>query len=165
MAITEPLLNKNNFKNMQFGVPQFIDVEDKIVGPLTAKQTIYLIFGGGVILLTFTFFNFLFFVLIMAVVAPLTLAFAFYKPKGVPLAQVLSSAMDYFTSNHLYVWRREPVITMYKTVQKKHAAAEAPMKIVSKSRIRDLANLLDTSAAVNLTYEAKARPDENIFRR
>lgn len=150
---------------MQFSVPQFIDVEDKIVGPLTGKQTIYLIVGGGLILLTFTFLNFFFFLVAMLFIAPLTLAFAFYKPKGISLAQYLGNGIDFFTSNHLYVWRREPMITMYKTIQKKHTASEAPMKTVSKSRIRDLANLLDTSAAVNLTYEAKTRPDENIFRR
>ena len=150
---------------MQFSVPQFIDVEDKIVGPLTGKQTIYLVVGGGLLLLTFTFLNFGFFLVALVIIAPLTLGFAFYKPKGVPLSQVLANGIDYYTSNHLYVWRREPMVTMYKTVQKKHTSSETPMKIVSKSRIRDLANLLDTSAAVNLTYEAKARPDENIFRR
>lgn len=150
---------------MQFSVPQFIDVEDKIVGPFTAKQTMYLIGGGGVLLLAFTLFNFFFFIVALIIIAPITLAFVFYRPRGISLAQYLGNGLDYFTSNHLYVWRREPEITMYKTVQKKHAATEAPMKVVSKSRIRDLANLLDTSAAVNLPYEVAARPDENIFRK
>ncbi|MFA7169321.1 MAG: PrgI family protein [Candidatus Paceibacterota bacterium] len=150
---------------MQFSVPQFIDVEDKIVGPFTGKQTIYLIAGGGVILFAFTFFNFFFFLVIMALIAPLTLAFAFYRPKGISMSRYLGNRLDFFTSNHLYVWRREPMITLYKTVQKKHTSTETPMKTVSKSRIRDLANLLDTSAEINLTYEAKTRPDENIFRK
>lgn len=150
---------------MQFSVPQFIDVEDKIVGPFTGKQTIYLICGGGIILLCFTLFNFFFFVITLIIVAPLTLAFVFYRPKGITLAQYLSNILDYVTTNHLYVWRREPLITMYKTVQKKHTVREEPMKVVSRSRIRDLANLLDTSASVSMPYETKARPDENIFRR
>lgn len=150
---------------MQFSVPQFIDVEDKIVGPFTGKQTLYLIAGGGILLLVFTVLNFFFFLIALVVVGPLTLAFAFYRPKGITLAQYLTNMVDYFTTNHLYVWRREPEITMYKAVQKKHTFTEEPMKMVSKSRIRELANLLDTSAAVNLTYETKARPDENIFRR
>ena len=34
---------------MQFSVPQFIDVEDKIIGPFTLKQFGF-IFGGGLIL-------------------------------------------------------------------------------------------------------------------
>ena len=32
---------------MMFSVPQFIDVEDKIIGPLTLKQFIYLAGGAG----------------------------------------------------------------------------------------------------------------------
>jgi hypothetical protein len=150
---------------MQFSVPQFIDVEDKIVGPLTGKQTIFLIAGGGLVMVAFTFFNTGFFILALLIIAPATLAFSFYKPRGISLSQYLGNGLDFFTSNHLYVWQRDPDIILYKIVQKKHSANEAPMKIVSKSRIRDLANLLDTSASVNLPYTMETRPDENIFRR
>lgn len=150
---------------MQFSVPQFIDVEDKIVGPLTAKQTVYLIIGGGFLLLCFTLFSFAFFLVALVIVAPLTLGFAFYRPKGISLSRYLGNILDYFTTDHLYLWRREPEAIMFKTVQKKHAVAEDPIKYVPRSRIRDLASLLDTSSAVNLPYEAEARPDENIFRR
>jgi len=150
---------------MQFSLPQFIDVEDKIVGPLTGKQTIYLIIGGGVLLLAFTFFDFIFFLMVFAIVTPLTLAFAFYRPKGITLAQYLANVLEYLQTNHLYIWGRDPDMTMYKMVQKKNIPTAEPVKYVPRSRIRDLANLLDTSAAVNLPYEAQARPDENIFRR
>ena len=150
---------------MQFSVPQFIDVEDKIVGPLTAKQTVYLIMGGGFLLLCFTLFNFVFFLVAFAIVAPLTLGFAFYRPKGITLARYLGNILEYFMTDHLYLWRREPEATMFKTVQKKHAATEEAARYVPRSRIRDLASLLDTSSAVNLPYEAQSRPDENIFRR
>lgn len=150
---------------MQFSLPQFIDVEDKVVGPLTAKQALYLILGFGILLLAFTFFSFLFFLFIFAIVAPTTLAFAFLRPKGISLAQYLANIIEYFTTNHLYLWRREPTMMMYKKVQKKQSVQEdVPEKYVPRSRIRDLANLLDTSAAVNMPYEAQARPDENIFR-
>ena len=32
---------------MQFQVPQFIEIEDKIIGPFTVKQFIYLVGGAG----------------------------------------------------------------------------------------------------------------------
>ena len=32
---------------MQFQVPQFIEVEDKIFGPLTFRQAVYLVGGAG----------------------------------------------------------------------------------------------------------------------
>jgi len=150
---------------MQFSVPQFIDVEDKIVGPFTAKQTLYLVIGGAIVLLAFSFFNTAFFVLVAIIVIPVTLAFAFWRPRGISVAQLIANFTDYYTTEHFYLWRREPDMTMYKVVQKKKANGEGPEKIVTRSRIRDLANLLDTSSAVNMPYEVETRPDENIFRR
>ena len=38
----------------QYQVPQFIEIEDKIFGPLTLKQFIYLAGGGGLCLVFFT---------------------------------------------------------------------------------------------------------------
>ena len=40
---------------MQFQTPQFIETENKIIGPLTLKQFFYLAVGFGV---SFTFFLF-----------------------------------------------------------------------------------------------------------
>ena len=40
---------------MQFKVPQFIDMEDKIVGPLTLKQFAYILGAGGFSFLLWTF--------------------------------------------------------------------------------------------------------------
>jgi len=150
---------------MQYSVPQFIDVEDKIVGPFTAKQTLYLIIGGGILLLVFSFFEFMFFIFAFVIVVPLTLAFAFWKPKGFTVARWLSNGINFTTTSHLYVWRREPDLVMFKQTQKKAASNLAPAKNISRSRIRELSWLLDTSTSINLSYEAKTRPDETIFRR
>ena len=38
---------------MRFQVPQFIDIEDKIFGPLTFKQFVYLAGGGGLAFLIY----------------------------------------------------------------------------------------------------------------
>jgi hypothetical protein len=156
--------SRYNFTHMQFSVPQFIDVEDKIVGPFTGKQTIMLMLGGGVLLMAFTLFNTIFFILVACLVLPLTLGFVFYKPQGMPMSKYLGNILDFLTTEHLYVWRREPVISVYKAVQKKRGGNETPLKVVSRSRIRDLANLLDTSAAIDVPYEMETRPDEEAFR-
>jgi hypothetical protein len=42
---------------MQFRVPQFIDIEDKILGPLTWGQFAYCLGAGGVIYITFRFID------------------------------------------------------------------------------------------------------------
>ena len=38
---------------MRFEVPQFIEIEDKIIGPLTWKQFIYLAGGVGALLILY----------------------------------------------------------------------------------------------------------------
>lgn len=150
---------------MQYSVPQFIDVEDKIVGPFTGKQTLYLMVGGGLILFIFSFFQIGFFILSLLVIVPGVLVFAFYKPKGITVAQYMANFLKYYTSNHIYIWAREDDRSFMKQVQKKKKVVELETKTVPKSKIKELAWVLDTSTEMNLRYEAKGRPDENIFRR
>ncbi len=147
---------------MQYAVPQFIDVEDKVVGPLTVKQTMYLIAGGGILLILFTYFEIVFVIIAALIIVPLALGFAFYKPKGITLLKFSSNAVKYYTSQHIYIWRREAKISHYKTFQKKAKTKEIEEKHVSKNRIKELAWVLDTSASVNLRYEAKTRTEEEI---
>lgn len=150
---------------MQYSVPQFIDVEDKIVGPFTGKQTLYLMVGGGLIILIFSFFQFMFFLLSLVIIVPAVLVFAFYKPRGITVAQYMTNFFKFYSSNHIYIWAREEDGSFVKQVQKKKKAVEIETKTVSKSKIRELAWVLDTSTELNMKYEAKGRPDENIFRR
>jgi len=147
---------------MQYGVPQFINVEDKIVGPFTGKQTICLIIGGGLLMLLFSIFDFIFFAFAALFIIPLTLAFAFWKPKGISVFRLILNKINFTTSNRLYVWRREPDARMFKTTQKVKSSQEIVEKNVSRNKIRELAWLLDTSTSVNLPYEVKARAREKI---
>ena len=147
---------------MQYGVPQFINVEDKIVGPFTGKQTICLIVGGGILMLLFSVFDFIFFAIAAVFIILATLAFAFWKPKGISIPRIILNRVNFGTSNHLYVWRREPDDRMFKTTQKMKSSKEVVEKDVSRNRIRELAWLLDTSTSVNLSYEVKTRAREGI---
>lgn len=147
---------------MQYNIPQFIDVEDKIVGPFTAKQTLYLIVGGGILMIVFSFFDFMFFALMFLFVVPATLAFAFWKPKGATVARWVSNIINFYTAPHLYIWRREPESIMFKKTQRKSSKQETEKKHISKNRIKELAWILDTSTSVSLPYETRTRPEENI---
>ena len=107
-------------------------------------------------MLLFSFFEFAFFMVAVIVVAPITLAFAFWKPKGMTVARWIANIISYHTTDHLYTWRREPEGIVVKRVQKKKSQAVVA-KNVSKSRIGELAWLLDTSSSINLPYEVKER--------
>ena len=147
---------------MQYSVPQFIDVEDKIVGPFTGKQALFMMIGFGILLISFTFFRFWIFIIIAIPTIILSLAFAFWKPKGFSVSRWITNIINFYTTPHLYIWRREPNTRMFKLAQKKKAPKEIQVTQVSKNRIKELAWLLDTSTSVSMPYEAKARPKEKI---
>ncbi len=142
---------------MQYSVPQFIDVEDKVVGPFTGKQALFLILGFGVLLILFTFLQFFIFIIMAIPVIVIALAFAFWKPKGFSVSQWIGNIISFYTTSHLYIWRREPDSRMFKQTQRKQTAKEVQIIPVSRNRIKELAWLLDTSTSVNMPYEAKAR--------
>jgi hypothetical protein len=91
---------------MKFQVPQFIEVEDKIFGPLTLKQFIYLCGGGGLCVIFYLVMPFYLAILFILPVAAFSLALAFYKINNKPFIFVLEAAAKYLISDHLYVWRR-----------------------------------------------------------
>ena len=91
---------------MKFQVPQFIEIEDKIVGPLTIKQFIYVAGGAG---LGFIFFKFLPIYISFILIIPslgLGLALAFYKPNSQPFILQMESAFRYVIGSKLYIWEK-----------------------------------------------------------
>jgi len=127
---------------MRFEVPQFIEIEDKIFGPLTIKQFIYVAGGLG---LSFALFNFLpLFIAIIFIIPVMALgvALAFYKPQDRPFINVLESSFNYFKGNKLYVWKKEPKqITKEEQVEKTVEQITVPK--LSDSKLSDLSWSLD----------------------
>lgn len=96
---------------MQFEVPQFIEVEDKIFGPLTWRQFLYLGGGLGMAVVIFLTLPFIIFVLIGVPLALLSGALAFYPVNNRPFSYFLEAIVNYFSGQRLYLWRhREDII-------------------------------------------------------
>ncbi|MGM0482732.1 MAG: PrgI family mobile element protein [Patescibacteria group bacterium] len=92
---------------MRFQVPQFIEIEDKIFGPLSFKQFVYVVGGGGlVVLLFFLLPNFLAFLLAVPV-AVFSGALAFYKVNNRPFIIITEAAIKHFLKKKLYIWKKE----------------------------------------------------------
>lgn len=136
---------------MNFQVPQFIEVEDKIFGPLTFKQFAYL--GGGVglgfIIWVYMPLKFLAVLLIIPVVA-LALALAFYKVHNRPFLLVLESAFKYFLSRKLYIWKKTAPATKSKTATEDvpNQSVTTSIPRLSKSRLKDLSWSLDVQEKI-----------------
>jgi len=92
---------------MQFNVPQFIEIEDKIIGPLTLKQFLYLAAGAGLLFVLWFFLTLGAFIIAAIPISAFCMALAFYKINGRPLISFLSSAINYLRKPRLYLWRKK----------------------------------------------------------
>ena len=133
---------------MRYQVPQFIDVEDKVIGPFTVKQFLYLVGGAGMSFIFWTFLPLYIAIIFIALVVPLSLALAFYKVNNKPFIDFLESAFMYYTKQNLYIWKK----TDKKIENKVEASAPAPQVYVPKmsnSKLKELSWSLDINENAN----------------
>lgn len=132
---------------MRFEVPQFIEVEDKIIGPFTWRQFIYLAGGAGAAGMLFFVLPFFLFVIFGFPILALTGFLAFHQINNRPFADFLEAAINYFTKSRLYLWRKknqqeifsEAIITQEEQpIPPTHLPAPAVNNIASLSRKLEL---------------------------
>ena len=134
---------------MRFQVPQFIEIEDKIFGPLTLKQFIYLAGAGGVLFILLRIFPVVIAVFIAIPVVALAAALAFYKINKRPFVLVLESAFKYMLSNRLYIWKSKDIKKIIAEKNKaggiisSKAESEVSIPKLSGNKLKDIAWSLD----------------------
>lgn len=136
---------------MQFSVPQFIDIEDKIIGPLTLKQFLYFLGAGGLIFLFYTFLTTPFLIVASIPIVGIALLLSFYKPNGRPFIVFLGAIMKYMTRPRLYLWKRTAENREVKEIVPPRKEQKAPKMLgeeVTESRLKRLAWVLDTSGGL-----------------
>lgn len=127
---------------MQFRVPQFIDIEDKLFGPLTFKQFAYLAGGAGFIYIIYKLLPFLVAIIFIIPLATLVILLAFYKINKKPFIYYLQAGIMYLISSKLYIWKQRLV----KPGNKNKEEIPEPVSIlpkVSTNTIKDLSWSLD----------------------
>ena len=90
---------------MQYQTPQFIEVEDKIFGPLTTKQFFYIAGGAVFIFIIYVFFQLWVVILLGIPVGAFALSLAFFKVNGIPFPKVLSNFIGHTSQQKLYIWK------------------------------------------------------------
>ena len=158
--------------SMQYQVPQFIDVEDKIFGPFTFKQFIYMLGGIALSYVLYRFIPSLIFSAVpIIIVLTFSAALAFYRVNNRPFINVLESAFRYGVGSKLYLWKKDDknqtamMAEKMKTAEKekkngtqkdgqlaqigaqKYAGVTVPK--VSQSKLKDLAWNLDIQERIN----------------
>lgn len=134
---------------MQFEVPQFIEIEDKIFGPLTWKQFLYVGGGVGMAVVLFLAAPFVIFVLIGLPLGVLAAALAFYPINNRPFSYFLEAIYTYFTTQRLYLWRQTRDVVHKESFAPK-TMIENPISRISntgpKKDISSLARKLELNA-------------------
>lgn len=92
---------------MRFQVPQFIDIEDKIIGPFTLKQFLMYVFACMLLVPVYIYTDLSLFITIALPVLGIAAAFAHVKVYGRPLGQVVFAGIVYTSKGQLYIWRRQ----------------------------------------------------------
>lgn len=92
---------------MRFEVPQFIEVEDKIIGPFTWKQFIYLAGAVGFLVILYFLAPFIIFVIIGVPIGVLSGFLTFHRINNRPFSAFLESVFSYATRSKLYLWRKD----------------------------------------------------------
>ena len=133
----------------QFIVPQFIDVEPKIFGPLTVRQFIFMVVGGVIIFLTFRFGDIPLFLFVTLIVVAIVLLFGFLKINGAFFHEFLLNLLTTWKKPGLRVWNKklsdDEVRALLKDpVQEKTKPAVKRKELISGSRLAELSLIIDT---------------------
>ena len=143
---------------MQFKVPQFLDIEDKIFGPFTFREFVYLAGGAGLCFILFRFLPLIIVIPLGIAVIGLSLALAFYQINNKPLIYILQSAFGYFFSSKLYLWKKKEKLPGKTGPTPAGLPGQAPIYVpkLSQSKLHDLTWSLDIKESLNpVTREEK----------
>ncbi len=121
---------------MRFQVPQYIEVEDKIFGPLTLKQFLYLIGSGGMAFVAYRFLGLFIGLLIGIPILIFGLLLAFYKHNHKPFVFLVEAALRYTAKQKLYLWRKidKP------TISQQSSNSQTPLFVpkLSQDKLKDV---------------------------
>lgn len=138
---------------MQFQVPQFIEVEDKIFGPLTFRQFVYLAGGAGLCYILWRVFPVYIALPLIAGFGGFGVALAFFQYNGQPFILAIEHGFYFYLRSKLYLWSNEKAIEHMKEVSITQAAvpvAKSPfVPKLSDSRLHDLAWSLDINERIS----------------
>ena len=127
---------------MRFQVPQFLEIEDKLFGPLTFKQFIYVAGSVGIASILFMFLPKFFALILSAPVILFGLALAFYRMNDKPFISTVEAFIKFHTSGKLYLWQKEQKVPTAANREKKPIEQVYVPKL-SQSKLKDLTWSLD----------------------
>lgn len=133
----------------QFTVPQFIDVEDKIFGPITSRQFIILLCGGLFCFAAYKLADTALFITLLASVGGFTLILAFVKINGQSFHYFILNILQTSLRPSLRIWNKTSTTAeLNESIREKNKPPEevekTEIKRASSGHIRDLSLMVNT---------------------
>ena len=135
----------------RFVVPQFIDVEDKIFGPITVRQFLICTIGGLLIFLSFKLADFSLFVFETFIIGGMTIVMAFVRVNGKNFHYFLLDLLNFiFKTTKIAIWQKKEIISLTqkgkKEVLKKEEYIFKP-KGLPRTKLSELSLIVDTGGS------------------
>ncbi len=126
---------------MQFKVPQFIDIEDKVFGPLTFKQFVYIAGGAGLAYLAWHFLPTIIAIVVAPAIAIFAVALAFMKYNDKPFINVVESYINFYSHARLYLWHKDS--DKNDALTRPHTTLSGDRATMSESKLKTLSWSVD----------------------
>lgn len=136
----------------QFTVPQFIDVEDKIIGPITARQFIIMLSGSLLVAICYKLLDFTSFLTIGIIIMGACGVLAFFKVNGMPFHFFILNFFQTLARPGLRIWDNTAVQQNLGVEVKQPESKNAPGPLPARrantaSRLSELSLIVDTRGA------------------
>jgi len=140
----------------QFTVPQFIDVEDKIIGPITVRQFIIILFGSLIIFILFKFFSLLYLLTVGSFVFINMILFAFFKVAGRPFHFFVLNFVQTLMKPSLRVWQNlSRSVIQHDIMEHKIEIKRVKKRQFTSSRLAELSLIVDTQGKFHHEVDQK----------
>lgn len=130
----------------QFTVPQFIDVEDKIIGPITARQFVIFLIGAILIAIAYRLFDFALFSVLGVIIFAISMLLGFVKINGRPFHFFLLNIIQTWRRPTTRVWnnRLAKIVDENKIPTLKFDSTRSTKEYYKKSKLAQLSLVVDT---------------------
>jgi len=103
----------------KFIVPQFIDIESKIMGPITIRQFATIAIGGVMMFISYRLADFTLFLFLAVVTLLLIVLIGFIKFNGLPFHFFLLNVIGTYKKPMLRVWLKREITPKKKAFKKR----------------------------------------------
>lgn len=137
-------------------MPQFIDVEDKIIGPITVRQFVLMVVAALIAFILYRSLSLLAFGISVALDVGIFATLAFAKINGRPIHFFFVNLIQTYQRPNIRVWNKEVYVRDIKEVKseiKEFAPKRAVKESVSHSRLDDLSLVVNTGGSYEATNE------------